>query len=124
MPVAICLECGSAKNAPWKTCEDCGLNPNNDPDALVRSVYLSVGRFDSSDDRKAYEDELAVFAACLRRGEEVTFDANEVARLREQRAEVESVSTSDLIGTLFRFFLPGSLFLLALVAVLIILKCQ
>jgi uncharacterized membrane protein YvbJ len=60
---ALCPRCGTPKKRPWKKCSNCGLDPANDEDALVKSVYLSVERFEDADDRRRHGkemDELAI----------------------------------------------------------------
>lgn len=80
----------------------------------VKSVYLSIGRFDDEDDWDRYSAELAKVGKAIARGEPVDFDEDELERLLQQKRDVESVTTLDVVSFLFRAFLPGVAFLAVL----------
>lgn len=120
---AVCLKCGESKDAPYKRCNQCGFNPTDD-DSLVKSVYLSVGRYDTPDEQSRYEYELNELAKEIRSGHEIAFDRVDIDRLRRQKIEVESVSDAGVLRYLLRVFFPGLLVLLILVGVLVVLKLR
>jgi hypothetical protein len=119
---AICLHCGSTKKAGWEKCGVCSFDPNCDETSLVRSVYLSVDRFESAEDRAAYCDELAEMSSRITQGERIEFDEAEIDRLRQQLSLIQAVSTSDVCDVLWRLFLPGLLLILSLIALRFLLK--
>jgi hypothetical protein len=117
MAYALCPRCGTSKKRAWAMCRNCGLDPADDEEALVKSVYLSVGRFDDGDDRRRYREELDELGARIRAGESPAFDEAELERLRKQKRLVESVPASAVWGAVFRLFLP----VIIVVAVLVII---
>lgn len=119
---SICLSCGAIKREAWKKCSACSFNPSADADAMVKSVYLSTGRFQEAEDIKAYEKELDVLASKLRNKESIEFDEEELARLSQQRADVLSVPPSAAWKVLFRFFLPSLIFIAVLVTAAIVIR--
>lgn len=120
---AICLRCGETKDVPYEQCGRCGYQPTND-DSLVKSVYLSLGRYDTPAEQSKYEHELKQLAKQIREGHEIAFDSEDVIRLQKQKVEVESVSDLGVFRYLTRVFFPGLLFLLILFGVLIALKLR
>lgn len=121
---AICLHCGTTKELPCETCLGCGFLPTDEDDSLLKSVYLSLGRYDTPNEQSGYALELVALAERLRRGEEIEYDGDDLRRLQKQKGEVEHVSYAGVAYLLFRIFIPGLLFLLVLVGVLLILKRQ
>lgn len=107
MARALCIRCGAHKKMPWKACPACGLDPSSDSEMMVKSVYLSVGRFDEPEAHDKYEHELDEISAQLQSGAAISFDPAELQRLDEQRQMVESVTRGQVYGALFRFLLPG-----------------
>ncbi len=122
MAKAICLRCGGAKRRPWQTCRRCGFTPETDPEDLIKSVYLSVGRFDDADRSTVYEAELEALAGVIRAGQPLEFDPEELARLREQKRVVESIPMAAVWGAVFRFLLPGFALLAVLVLIALLLR--
>ncbi|MFM8572754.1 MAG: hypothetical protein ACKOAU_14265 [Pirellula sp.] len=118
---AVCLKCGKSKDAPYKRCSECGFKPADD-DSMAKSVYLSLGRFDTRAEQSTYEYELRELATEIRSGHETAFDQVDMDRLRRQKIEVDSVSDAGVLRYLLRVFFPGLLFLLILAGVLIVLK--
>ena len=104
---AICISCGTRKSAPWKKCSHCGLDPSTDEMALVKSVYLSVGRFEDPDQQRRYSEELEHLGTSLRDGGVVEYDGGELHRLRKQKKALDGVPMSSVWGAVFRLFLPG-----------------
>lgn len=98
MPKAICLRCGQAKRAPWQVCLDCKFDPNGDAESLIKSVYLSAGRFDDNDAIKKYETVLEQFSQKIKNGKEISFDPSDLDRLRLQRVEVRVQTRSEPEG--------------------------
>ena len=96
MSSAFCVRCGSGKDRPWNSCGQCGLDPSSDESLLIRSVYLSLGRYEDPDEQERYRPELERLAGIVRAGGEIAYDPGELARLAEQKAMVESVSTGTL----------------------------
>lgn len=111
---AVCIKCGAFKEFPWELCDQCGLNPEQDEQSLVKSVYLSVGRYEEEDDRKRYSDELREIANRIRSGESIEYPPSELICLLEQKKLVDAVTGWHLVKYLMWFFLPGILFVAAL----------
>lgn len=120
---AVCLKCGESKDVPYKRCNQCGFSPT-DEDSLVKSVYLSLGRYDTPAEQSKYEYELKELATELRNGREIAFESEGLARLRKQKIEVESVTDVGVLRYLCRVFFPGLLFLIILLGVLVVLKLR
>ncbi len=91
---------------------------------MVKSVYLSVGRYDTLDKQSQYASELRDLAKQIRDGREVAFDLEDLSQLANQKAMLESVSMAGALRYLARVLLPGILVLLLLIAVLIVLKLR
>lgn len=109
----VCIKCGADKNAPWQECPQCGLEPVDED--LVKSVYLSSGRFALDPERAAeYESELADFQAAIRGGRTIEYEEPDLQRLREEKEFVETWPEVATWSTLFRFLLPGIIFLIFL----------
>jgi len=119
---AICLECGRWKSAPFAGCSACGFVPKPGSDDELKSVYLSLGRYDNGGEREKYRAQLCEMAGTIASGGSISFDAKEIARLSEQRNQFRSASTSAAWLAVMRFFLPAVLFLGALVLLIIFLK--
>ncbi len=122
MAEAICLRCGVDKHQPWSACRSCNYDPMSDEEALVKSVYLSVGRFEDGDERREYQRELDEVARDIQQGHDPEFDEAELQRLRAQKADVESVPASTVWNAAFRLFLPGVGILVLLFCILMVLK--
>jgi hypothetical protein len=113
-PKALCLRCGAAKATPWATCRRCKFNPEGDEDALVKSVYLSEGRFEDPDEQERYRTELQHMAEELSAGHPIIFEPDELRRLLEQKRLVESIRPAAAFKALFKYFLPVILFVVVL----------
>lgn len=120
MAKAICPRCGTPKKRPWKKCSNCGLDPAHDEDALVKSVYLSVERFEDGGDRRRYSKELDDLTVRIRAGESPSFDPEVLNRLRKQKRLVESVPSSAVWGAVFRLFLPAIVVVVILVVIIVL----
>ena len=110
---AVCIRCGAAKEVPWDVCAECSFEPK-DSEELVRSVYLSTGRYDDNADKELYRRSLTDVSHQIRRGVEADYDEAELARLREQRRLVNSVPMRAVWGAVFRLFLPALLVIVVL----------
>jgi len=117
---ALCTGCGTPKNKPWKRCRGCGLDPTQDEDVLVKSVYLSVERFQDGDDRRRYAKQLDELGVRMRAGEEPAFEPAALEKLRKQKRLVESVPNSAVWGAVFRLFLPAIVVMVVLVIIIIV----
>lgn len=122
MADAICLRCGFEKSAPWKKCKRCEFDPAGDEEALIRSVYLSVGRFSDSEEVAAYRLELDHVGHGIERGDKPIFLEREIARLRSEKRSFEQVPISAVWGAVFRLFFPAIGFLFVLFLLLFLLK--
>jgi hypothetical protein len=120
---AICLQCGATKKEPYAQCDECGFQPTDD-ESLAKSVYLSLGRYDTPAEQSRYEYELKRLANELRSGREIEFDGEDLARLHAQKLDVESVDDATALRYLLRVVFPGLLFLLVLIGVLIMLRLR
>ncbi|WP_150131189.1 hypothetical protein [Sphingobium yanoikuyae] len=74
---ARCIRCGDEKFQPYHRCESCRFEPQNDD--LVKSVYLSVWRYEDADKQAHWAEALKV----LTKDEIVhfTFASEEMKRL-------------------------------------------
>lgn len=122
MARAICISCGRSKSWHWKRCRYCGLDPLSDESLLVKSLYLSTGRFDEERTQKRYEKELDRIAKDIQEGKAVEFDSKEIDRLLTLKHQCDSVSVNVLIRTLWYLFLPGIVFLLFLYGAFSVLR--
>lgn len=95
------------KSTPWEKCERCGYDPSRDEEGLVKSVYLSVGRFTEPRDKARYRTELDRIGAAIEGGEQATFQEAELARLRAQKSLVGRIKPSAPWGAVVRLFLPA-----------------
>ena len=115
MADAICVKCGASKPRPFSRCPTCEFDPSGDDESLVRSVYLSAGRFDDERAADAYRRELDSLGAVLRAGKTIAFDPDELMRLRMQKAAVGGIPPSAVWeAILLKLFLPAALFVGAL----------
>lgn len=105
MADAICLRCGAPKKQAWHRCRRCRFDPKGDRDALVKSVYLSVGRYEDDARRDAYRVELDQVRRELEAGTPPVYDDQELARLEAQRRLTESVTRGELARYLGRVLL-------------------
>lgn len=113
MAQAICISCGRPKRAGWKRCRHCGFHPGNEEAGLVRSIYLSVDRFDEEEDRRRYARELDQIGRQIEDGKEIMYDAAELSRLLEEKRAVEDVSNWAVLRVIVVILLPVILLLLA-----------
>ncbi len=119
---AICLRCGETKRRPYETCEKCGFDPTRNEDDLVKSVYLSLGRFEGEEEQARYESELQLMGRAIREGGEVIdFDPVELSRLKAQKHIMEGNLNFSVVGVLFKLFRPAFIFLGILCILLLIL---
>jgi hypothetical protein len=117
---AICIRCGTSKEAPWRKCRKCGLSPLGDD--LAKSVYCSLGRFNNDEDQSAQESELKSLSTILKQGGTIDYNTTELERLKLQQTQVGSVSWTTIMFYLFRVFLPAILFLTLLFLLVAYLK--
>lgn len=91
MPEAICLRCGFEKDAAWARCSRCSFDPTTKSDDLVKSVYLSVGRFDADDEKKLYRKALTDMSRDIEDGKSIRYDKTEILRLTKQKSMMEKI---------------------------------
>ena len=113
MPIqAICIRCGERKRAAYQRCGHCEFDPSQNGDDLVKSVYLSLDRYEGDDDRRRYEGELVLMGRALREGGElIDYEPAELSRLRAQKQLVDSIPPRAVWDAVFRLFLPAVIFL-------------
>jgi hypothetical protein len=87
------------------------LDPAADEETLIKSVYLSVGRFAEPADKERYRVELDGLGTEIKRGVEPAFVETELARLARQRNDVGAVRPLAAWGAVFRLFLPAMVLL-------------
>jgi len=110
--LAICIQCGETKKAAYQKCNACGFDPAQREEDLVKSVYLSVGRYEDEEDRQRYLEELRLMGRTLREGDEmIEYDPLELNRLEKQRRVIDAIPTSAPWGAVLRFLLPGIILL-------------
>lgn len=119
MARAVCLKCGTTKATAWERCRNCGFDPTRAEDALVKSVYLSVGRYEAEEEQDTYEKQLDVMAAAIRSGEGVRYDVSELQRLRNQKRAVEAAEPWTIV---WRLFLPAGILIGGLLIAYVILR--
>ena len=79
---------------------------------MAKSIYLSTERFAGLDDEPAgWWSELANLQLSLKSGEKIAYDEAELARIAAAR---EAARGAPAWIALFRFFLPGILFVAAI----------
>ncbi len=122
MAESICIKCGSEKTAPWRKCRSCAFQPVEGSAELAKSVYLSLGRYEEGEERREYAIQLNALADTIRSGKALEYDETELLRLQRQEKVVRAIGHGDIGRALFRVLLPGLLFLLVLVGVLILLR--
>ena len=120
---AVCCRCGGPKEQPWETCARCHFSPLGDDNALIRSVYLSVGRYAEIQEQEAYRQTLGEMAARIENGESITIATNEAARLKLQLVQVRNLPANAPWGAVARMFAPALLTLVVLLLVFIVLRC-
>jgi hypothetical protein len=120
---AICIRCGASKEAPYARCNACGFEPRDDSD-LVKSVYLSAGRFDPSKSPESYQAELQTLANTLSSGGAVEYTPSELIRLESQLRSFRAVPTRTVWGAVGRLFLPAAIVLAALAALVFALRLR
>lgn len=101
------MQCGNKKATPWEACPKCGFDPTTNEDALVKSVFLSVGRFSKASAKARYRKALDGISATIERGEAPPFEEGELMRLKRQKALVERVPASMAWEAVVRLFLPA-----------------
>jgi hypothetical protein len=90
-----------------------------DEETLVKSVYLSTGRYEDGNDQIRYETELLQVAEAIKNGENVGYEEGDLARLRKEKSLVEQFSPWRAV---LRFFLPAILFIGGLITVYLALR--
>jgi hypothetical protein len=91
MPEAVCIVCGEGKSSPWKVCKSCRFDPKTSSDALVKSVYLSTGRYDDQTCKDKYRNELSRISEDIRSGFPIIYEKSDVIRLNDQMNSVNTV---------------------------------
>jgi hypothetical protein len=113
------------ENFPFE-CASCGFRPEEGSKDEVKSVYLSLGRYEDLYDNDAneerYRSELEKSSALIKAGGEIDFDEKELQRLEEQRRLVYSVTTVQILYGLFRLFLPAFIIIGVLTLLYYLLK--
>ncbi|WBQ17838.1 hypothetical protein [Sphingobium yanoikuyae] len=90
MAKAVCVKCGALKRAAWQKCPNCSFDPKSDEKSLIKSVYLSAGRF-SDGENPQYESELDIISVKIRNGVSINYDQECMERLRRESKMVRSV---------------------------------
>jgi len=122
-PIAICIRCGAKKHSAWKTCGNCGLDPNGDTNDLIKSVYMSIGRYEDADERQAeWQRELEHIGNVINNGGFPEYEELELKRLNEQRIMIENTQLPSVTVILLKIFWPGIVFILIASAVAIYLN--
>jgi len=119
---AICIRCGNTKPAPWKKCARCKLDPTRREDDLVKSVYLSLGRFADAERKKTYKVELEHVGSEIEQGRDPEYQDSELSRLRAEQKSIKGVPLSVVLDAVIRLFLPGVVFLVIAYAALYLLR--
>jgi hypothetical protein len=105
---ALCIRCGTVKSSVWRRCSICGFDPRRtDEESMVKSVYLSTGRFEEPSEQTRYADDLDRISTEIRSGKQIDFEPDELKRLLLQKRVVESIRPHHLLLFLARFFAPA-----------------
>lgn len=91
MQEAVCIVCGEGKSSPWKVCKSCRFDPKSSPDALVKSVYLSTGRYDDQMHKNIYRNDLSKISKEIRSGFSIYYEDSDIIRLKNQMNAVNIV---------------------------------
>lgn len=91
MPEAVCIVCGEGKSSPWKVCKACKFDPKARSDALIKSVYLSTGRYDNQICKDEYRNELSRISEDIKSGFTISYDESDIVRLNNQMNTVNNV---------------------------------
>ncbi|HVT88896.1 MAG TPA: hypothetical protein VHD56_08600 [Tepidisphaeraceae bacterium] len=110
---AVCISCGTSKSAPWKTCTCCGFNPSTTRNNLIKSIYLSDGRYIGRkvEGTPDIQKELFIAQNILKSGQEIEYDEAKLLEIAKFANEFERVPPSAVWGAVFRSFAPGLAFL-------------
>jgi len=111
MASSVCISCGVSKSRTWEKCSVCGFDPRGDEIAMAKSVYLSVGRYEEEVDRTRYANELDAIGQTIRDGVIIEYDQAELERLLAQKKAFDRIPMTSVWSAVFRFFLPGFLFI-------------
>lgn len=115
--LAICIRCGEQKRMPWQRCSNCGFDPAKSEDSLVKSVYLSTGRFNEQSKKEQYIEDLLKCSRDIKDGGSIEYDPRELFRLRAQKEALNGIPISEAWRSVARLFLP----VLLLVPILLII---
>ena len=89
---------------------------------MAKSIYLSTERFAGLDDEPTgWWSELGNLQRLLKSGEKIAYDEAELARIAATR---EAARGAPAWIALFRFFLPGMLFVAALWLLVYLLRAR
>ena len=91
MPEAVCIVCGEGKSSPWEVCEVCKFDPKRSQDSLVKSVYLSTGRYDDECSKKIYRNYLNEIAMDIKGRNVIQFHEPDIDRLKRQMNMIKDV---------------------------------
>lgn len=120
---AICLKCGEWKSAPYKKCKKCGFDPRKNEIELVKSVYLSLGRFPAEVAEEVdYHATLTKIRAQIKRGEAIIYEPGEIERLRQEFDAFKKTPVSAAWQAIIKLFMPAFVFVGILMLILLIIK--
>ena len=90
MAKAICIKCGALKRAAWQICSNCSFDPRLDENSLIKSIYLSVGRF-SNDENPEYQYELDIISEKIMNGLSINYDPKCMRRIKKESKMFKTV---------------------------------
>lgn len=91
MPEAVCISCGESKSHPWDVCNSCKFSPGDNLQLLVKSAYLSVGRYEDRRDQDIYRIDLLKIGQGIKSGSDTYFNKSDIDRLTHQLIMVKGV---------------------------------
>lgn len=119
MPEAVCIVCGGGKSSPWEVCSSCKFDPRSSSESLVKSVYLSTGRFEEMDRKDNYRNELSNISIKIRSGELLEYETHDIMRLRDQLKFVNRIQWYEpwvaVLEFLVKYFLKIFLLLILII---------
>lgn len=120
--IAYCQRCGTKKQVAISRCKECGYDPRESEDEMLKAVYLSSGRFEDPERSKEYESALSLLGRAIREGELIDYETDDIERLRTQKNLIDSIPASTPWIAVVRLFAPGILSLAVLFGILWLLR--
>ena len=116
---AICIRCGDGKGHALTKCKKCGFEPTTDEEKAKSIILSEYHEIETELHGKSIE-ELKVIGERIKGGEAYEFDQQEVDKTVKYMHEVNSITPSEVVWGLVKFFGPPALLLGAFLALLLL----